>query len=162
MPQSDHSRGWIIALSLLVALMLTAMPLPEWAVNWRPAWVAMVLIYWCMALPDRVGIGISWTLGLLLDVQQGTVLGQNALGLAVIAFITLKSHQRLRVFPLVQQAILICCYILLFQVIVLWIKSMLGIPPMHWSYWMPAFSSMLLWPWIFIILRDVRRKFKVQ
>lgn len=162
MPQSIHSRSWIIALSLLVALMLTAMPLPEWAVNWRPAWVAMVLIYWCMALPDRVGIGISWTLGLLLDVQQGTVLGQNALGLAVIAFITLKSHQRLRVFPLVQQAILICCYILLFQVIVLWIKSMLGIPPMHWSYWMPAFSSMLLWPWIFIILRDVRRKFKVQ
>ena len=162
MPQSTYSRSWIIALSLLVALMLTAMPLPEWAVNWRPAWVAMVLIYWCMALPDRVGIGISWTLGLLLDVQQGTVLGQNALGLAVIAFITLKSHQRLRVFPLVQQAILICCYILLFQVIVLWIKSMLGIPPMHWSYWMPAFSSMLLWPWIFIILRDVRRKFKVQ
>ena len=162
MPQSDHSRGWIIALSLLVALMLTAMPLPEWAVNWRPAWVAMVLIYWCMALPDRVGIGISWTLGLLLDVQQGTVLGQNALGLAVIAFITLKSHQRLRVFPLVQQAFLVCGYILLFQIIVLWIKSMLGIPPMHWSYWMPAFSSMLLWPWIFIILRDVRRKFKVQ
>ncbi|OGT71098.1 MAG: rod shape-determining protein MreD [Gammaproteobacteria bacterium RIFCSPLOWO2_02_FULL_56_15] len=162
MPQSAHSRSWIIALSLLVALMLTAMPLPEWAVNWRPAWVAMVLIYWCMALPDRVGIGISWTLGLLLDVQQGTVLGQNALGLAVIAFITLKSHQRLRVFPLVQQAFLVCGYILLFQIIVLWIKSMLGIPPMHWSYWMPAFSSMLLWPWIFIILRDVRRKFKVQ
>lgn len=162
MPQAAHSRSWIIALSLLVALMLTAMPLPEWAVNWRPAWVAMVLIYWCMALPDRVGIGISWTLGLLLDVQQGTVLGQNALGLAVIAFITLKSHQRLRVFPLVQQAFLVCGYILLFQIIVLWIKSMLGIPPMHWSYWMPAFSSMLLWPWIFIILRDVRRKFKVQ
>src|SRR3990170_7781632 len=103
--EKQHGGG-VIFFSFIVALMLTAMPLPEWAVNWRPAWVAMVLIYWCMALPDRVGIGISWTLGLLLDVQQGTVLGQNALGLAVIAFITLKSRQRLRVFPLVQQAFL--------------------------------------------------------
>ncbi|TAJ95877.1 MAG: rod shape-determining protein MreD [Gammaproteobacteria bacterium] len=160
MPQTG--RMWIIALSLVIALMLTALPLPEWAVNWRPAWVAMVLIYWCMALPERVGIGVSWMLGVLLDVQQGTVLGQHALGLALVAYITIKSHQRLRVFPLFQQALVVCGYILLFQFIVLWIKGMLGIPPRHWSYWMPAFSSMLLWPWIFIVLRDVRRKFKIQ
>lgn len=162
MPQTATGRMWIIALSLVIALMLTALPLPEWAVNWRPAWVAMVLIYWCMALPERVGIGVSWMLGLLLDVQQGTVLGQHALGLAIVAYITIKSHQRLRVFPLFQQALVVCGYILLLQFIVLWIKGMLGIPPRHWSYWMPAFSSMLLWPWIFIVLRDVRRKFKIQ
>ncbi len=114
-----HHGGWVIIASLILAFMLTAMPLPEWAVNWRPAWVAMFLIYWCMALPDRVGIGIGWLLGLLLDVQQGTVLGQNALGLAVIAYVTLRSHQRIRVFPLVQQAILVCCYVLLFKLLVL-------------------------------------------
>jgi rod shape-determining protein MreD len=162
MPRTATGRMWIVALSLVIALMLTALPLPEWAVNWRPAWVAMVLIYWCMALPERVGIGVSWMLGLLLDVQQGTVLGQHALGLAIVAYITIKSHQRLRVFPLFQQALVVCGYVLLFQFIVLWIKGMLGIPPGHWSYWMPAFSSMLLWPWIFIVLRDVRRKFKIQ
>ncbi len=156
-----HHGGWVIIASLILAFMLTAMPLPEWAVNWRPAWVAMVLIYWCMALPDRVGIGIGWLLGLLLDVQQGTVLGQHALGLAVIAYITLKSHQRLRVYPLVQQAILVCCYVLLFQFLVLWIKGMMGLPPQHWTFWMPALTSMLLWPWLFIILRDIRRKFHV-
>jgi len=148
-------------MSLILAFMLTAMPLPEWAVNWRPAWVAMVLIYWSMALPDRVGIGIGWLLGLLLDVQQGTVLGQNALGLAVIAYITLRSHQRIRVFPLVQQAILVCCYVLLFKFLVLWIKGMMGLPPQHWTFWMPALTSMLLWPWLFIVLRDVRRRFHV-
>jgi len=148
-------------MSLILAFMLTAMPLPEWAVNWRPAWVAMVLIYWSMALPDRVGIGIGWLLGLLLDVQQGTVLGQNALGLAVIAYITLRSHQRIRVFPLVQQAILVCCYVLLFKLLVLWIKGMMGLPPQHWTFWMPALTSMLLWPWLFIVLRDVRRRFHV-
>jgi len=159
--QEQHHAGWIIAASFIVAFMLTAMPLPEWAVSWRPAWVAMVLMYWCMALPDRVGIGIAWMLGLLLDVQQGTVLGQNALALALLAWITLKSHQRMRVFPLAQQALVVCGYLLFLQFINLWIRGMMGVPPEHWTFWMPALTSMLLWPWLFIILRDLRRKHHV-
>ena len=46
-----HRGGWVIAASFVVALMLTALKLPEWALIWRPAWVALVLIYWCMAVP---------------------------------------------------------------------------------------------------------------
>jgi rod shape-determining protein MreD len=153
--------GWVIGISLLLAFMLTAMPLPDWVVNWRPAWVAMVLIYWCMALPERIGIAIGWSLGLLLDVQQGTVLGQNALGLSLLAWLTIKSYQRIRVFPLFQQGILICIYILFFQFIVLWIKGAMGLAPQSWTFWMPAITSGLLWPWIFIILRDIRRKYRI-
>jgi rod shape-determining protein MreD len=162
MKPGRRSGGWIIAATFLIAFMLTAMPLPEWASSWRPAWVAMVLIYWCMALPQRVGIGIAWLLGLFLDVQQGTVLGQNALGLAMIAWITTMSYQRLRVYPLVQQALVVCGYLLAFQILVIWIRGMMGVPPQHWTYWMPAFTSMLLWPWLFIILRDLRRKHQVN
>jgi len=157
-----HNGGSIIVLSFVIAFMLTAMPLPDWALNWRPAWVAMVLIYWCMALPERVGIGIAWMLGLLLDVQQGTFLGQHALGLAVIAYITVKSHQQMRVFPLIQQAMLVCGYILLLQMLNFWIKGMIGVPPGDWTFWAPAFTSMLIWPWLFVILRDSRRKFHVS
>jgi rod shape-determining protein MreD len=157
-----HQGGWIIVFSFVIAMMLMAMPLPEWAICWRPSWVAIVLIYWCMALPDRVGIGIGWVLGLLLDVQQGTVLGQNALGLAIIAYITLISFQRMRMYPLTQQAVLVCLYLLLYEVISLWIRGIMGVPPDNWTYWMPAFSSMLLWPWLFIVLRDVRRKYLVS
>ena len=158
---TKHSGGWVIILSLIIAFMLTAMPLPEWFINWRPAWIAMVLIYWCMALPERVGIGVAWVSGMLLDVQQGTVLGQHALALAVLAYIAVKSYQRIRVFPLTQQAVLIGLYILLFQFIILWVKGMMGVPPQHWSFWMPALTSMILWPWVFIILRDFRRRFHV-
>ena len=140
---------------------LTAMPLPEWALNWRPAWVTIVLIYWCMAIPQRVSIGIGWTLGLLLDVQQGTVFGQNAIALTIIAWIIVKLHQRIRVFPLVQQALLVCVLLLLAQLFTLWIRTMMGFPAQHWTYWAPAFTSMVIWPWLFIILRDVRRKFHV-
>jgi hypothetical protein len=53
MNKEKHHGSGIIVISFIVAIMLTAMPLPEWAINWRPAWVAMVLIYWCMALPHQ-------------------------------------------------------------------------------------------------------------
>jgi len=162
MNNSRHNGSWVIVASVVFAFALTAMPLPEWSNNWRPSWVAMVLVYWCMALPDRMGIGISWSLGLLLDVQQGTVLGQNALGLAILAYITLQSYQRIRVYPLTQQAMLMCGYVMLFQFISLWIRNIIGLPPQHWTFWMPAVPSMLLWPWLFIILRDLRRKFRVN
>ncbi len=151
--------GWCIIGSFVIAIMLTALPLPEWAVNWRPAWVAIVLIYWCMALPERVGIFAGWFCGLLLDVQQGTLLGLNALGLALIAYLTIRFHQRMRVFPLVRQAVLVCFYLLLYQLIVLLGNLASGIGSGGWRYWMPAVTSMLLWPWLFIILRDLRRKF---
>lgn len=156
-----HNGGGVIITSFIVAYMLTAMPLPDWAVNWRPAWVTVVLIYWCLALPERVGIGIAWLAGVILDVQQGTVFGQHAIALTIIAYIVIKSHQRVRVFPLAQQAMLICILLLFSQLLTLWIRALMGFPPQHWSYWMPALTSMVLWPWLFIILRDVRRKFQV-
>lgn len=161
MKNRQHNGGAIIIFSFIVAYMLTAMPLPEWALNWRPAWVTVVLIYWCLAIPNRVGIGIAWVLGLLLDVQQGTVFGQNAIALTIIAFIIIKTHQRVRVYPLVQQAMLVCVLLLLAQLFTLWIRAMMGFQPQHWTYWAPAFTSMVIWPWLFIILRDVRRKFHV-
>lgn len=161
MNHRQHNGGAIIIVSFIIAYMLTAMPLPEWALNWRPAWVTIVLIYWCLAIPNRIGIGIAWALGLLLDVQQGTVFGQHAIALTVIAFVIIKTHQRVRVFPLVQQALLVCILLLLAQLLTLWIRAMMGFTPQHWTYWAPAFTSMIIWPWLFIILRDVRRKFHV-
>jgi len=156
-----QNGGAIILLSFIVAFMLTAMPLPAWALNWRPAWVTIVLIYWCLALPHRVGIGIAWVAGLFLDVQQGTVFGQNTLALTLIAYIIITQHQRIRVFPLTQQALLVGILLLLSQLLTLWIRSMMGFTPQHWTYWAPALTSMLIWPWLFIILRDCRRKFYV-
>ncbi len=159
---NKNTGGWIIFISLLLAFLLTALPLPDWANHWRPAWVAMVLIYWCMALPNRVGIGIAWCLGLLLDVQQGALLGQNALGLALIAYFIIQIHKRFRLFPLVQQSSLIGFIIIFYLLIASWINGIMGIPPKSWVYWMPAFTSMVLWPWLFVILRDIRRKYHVS
>ncbi len=152
----------IIIVSFVISFILTAMPLPDWAQAWRPVWPAMVLIYWCMALPGRVGIGTAWCIGLLLDVQQGTLLGQHALGYTIIAFITLTIHQRMRVCSLSKQALVVCSILFFYMLISLWIRAVTGYPPQQWTYWMPPVTSMLLWPWLFVILRDVRRKYRIS
>ncbi|QKT02875.1 rod shape-determining protein MreD [Ectothiorhodospiraceae bacterium 2226] len=152
----------VIGASFAVALALTVLPLPGWTSAARPEWVALVLIYWCMAVPSRVGVGVGWGVGLLLDVMRGAVLGQHALSLAIVAYLTLKLHQRVRVYPLWQQALSILVLIALHQMILLWIRGITGQAPAGWDYWTPSLTSMLLWPWLFLILRDVRRRFQIS
>lgn len=157
-----HRGGGVIIASFVIALLLTMMPLPDWAARLRPEWVTMVLIYWCMALPERVGVGSAWLLGLLLDVVRGTVLGQYALALTAVAFVTLNAHQRLRLYPLWQQAVIAAILIAFELLLVVWIKGIIDQLPGSWDYWLPAVTSALLWPWFFVLMRDVRRRFQVR
>jgi len=149
----------VAGLSLFVAFMLTIMPLPEWVVEFRPDWVTLVLIYWAMALPARTGVTIAWLAGLMLDVSHGAILGQHAVGLTLVIYIVHLQHQRLRVASLIQQAIVIFFLLLLKQLIVLWVSGIVGHAPDTWLYFMPTLTGTLLWPWIYIIMRDMRRKF---
>ena len=89
-------RRWLLVPSLGVALLLTLLPLPEWASELRPPWVALTLLYWILAAPERVGVFWGWAMGLLLDVSIGTILGQHALSLAVMAWLMVSLQRRLR------------------------------------------------------------------
>jgi rod shape-determining protein MreD len=161
-PSSTGRGSGVIILSFVVALMLTALPMPEWAILWRPAWVALVLIYWCMALPGRAGVLVGWSVGLLLDVMAGTLLGQHALALAVLAFIAHKLHRRVRVLPVWQQGITVFGLVFVFQALLLWINGIKGMPVTISAYLAAPLISMLLWPWVFLVLRDARRRFSVS
>lgn len=161
MKQTRPRGAWVIVISIVLSLMLTALPVPVWALGWRPAWVALVLIYWCLAVPQRVGVGVGWVLGVVLDIMSGTLIGQHALGLCVVAFVTHKLHQQVRVLPLWQQGVSVFGLVLLYQVLVLWTNGIRGIPVQVWWYWAAPLTSMLLWPWVFILLRDLRRKYQV-
>ena len=162
MRQVRHQGGGAILVTFIVALMLTIIPLPDAIETARPEWVALVLIYWCMATPQRIGVGFGWLSGLLLDVLKGSLLGQHALALAVVAYLTLKFHQRLRVFPLWQQALMILVILMLLKLLILWFDGIIGLPAKNWQYWLTPFTGMLLWPAIFLVLRELRRTFKVR
>jgi rod shape-determining protein MreD len=152
-------RGfWAILASFALAMLLTAVPLPDWAGPWRPAWIALVLGYWNVALPERVGVGIAWFVGLLTDVLLGTLLGQHALGYAILAYLLVRSHKRIRMFPLAQQAVFFGGAMFVAYLIMLWVRLLIGLPSLPWHYWLPCLTSVLFWPWVFVILRDVRRR----
>ena len=141
--------------------MLAIMPLPDWAVVYRPEWVTLVLIFWAMESPSRIGVTMAWFAGLLLDVSYGTLLGQHAVGLVLVIYVIHMQHQRLRMASLLQQAIVIFFLLLIKQLLALWVDGMLGRAPDNWLYFMPTITSSLLWPWTYLILRDLQKKFGV-
>lgn len=157
-----HQGGVSILTTFLVSLLLTIAPLPDWAQHLRPPWVALVLIYWCIALPERIGVGVAWVAGISLDVLTGALFGQHALGLLMVAYMAVTIHQRMRLFPLWQQAPIVLIMLLVDRLLVLWVSGASGNPPPPLWYWMPAITGMLLWPGMFIILRRVRRQFRVS
>lgn len=154
-----YTGGWVIALSLVSALLLTLLPVPAAAQVYRPEWVALVVIYWCLAVPERMGVGVAWVMGILLDVISGALLGQHALALALVAYVALKLHRQTRLFPVWQQAFMVMLLIIMEQMLNLWVQGVIGQPPRSWKYWLPVLTSMLLWPWVFFLLRDLRRRY---
>ena len=154
--------GSMIILSFIFALILTIIPLPDWARLGRPDWVGLVLIYWCLALPDRVGVSYAFILGLLVDILTGALLGQNALGLTIVAYLTLNLHQRLRLYPVWQQSLTVLLLLAIHQLLNLWITRVIGRPPQNWTYWIPSIAGMLIWPLVFLSLRQLRRQFRIN
>ena len=148
----------VIPLSLMMALILTMMPLPDWAQVYRPDWVALILIYWSMALPKRVGLWVAFITGLFLDVTQSTLLGQHSLALVIITYINLNFYQRVRVMSLSYQALYVMLLLLINQLIVLWVEGVLQREPTLMAFLGPPLTGMMIWPWVFIVLRDIRRK----
>ena len=66
--ESTHG-GNIILFSFIAAFILSMVPLPQMLQSIRPEFVTIVLIYWCIALPNRVGVGMGWIAGLFFDVS---------------------------------------------------------------------------------------------
>lgn len=152
----------VIILTFMLAYVLAVMPLPAWLQWGRPEWVALTLIYWCIALPQRVGITAALMLGVGLDVLEGSVLGQNAFALVIVALLSHLLYQRLRVYSLWQQAVVVFILVGINQLICQWVQSIEGVSVLPRLFLLPALSSALLWPVILHSLRSLRRYYQVS
>jgi len=153
-------RGYsIILATLLISLVLSVLPMPENLQLYRVQWTALVLVYWCMAVPEKVGVGFAFVTGLLLDILTGTLLGQHALGLSVVGFITLKTYRRVRVFPLWQQSVFVVALLVVERLLFFWVDGTIGRPAKTAESWVAPLLGGLIWPWLFIVMRDLRRRF---
>jgi rod shape-determining protein MreD len=154
---------WVILLSFFIAYLLAIVPFPEWAMNYRPEWVPMILIYWAMALPYRVGIGSAWAAGLVLDVLEGSTLGVNALALVVVAYVALSLHLRMRMFSTLKQSGLVLALVGLNLMLCNWLQIVTGQSvSSNLMFLMAAVTSAVIWPSLFQLLRQIRRSFDVR
>lgn len=151
----------VIGLSFVAALILSVVPMPVPFDAGRPMWLAMVVAYWVMALPHRVGLLTAWVAGLATDVLFGELFGQNALVLVMVAWLVLLLYQRIRRFPLWQQSLVMLPVLGIAQMVSLWLSSLVGNRPPTLLYLLPALVSTVLWPWVFTVLRLLRRRFHV-
>lgn len=156
MNRDRASRRTPVLLSFLIGLMLTIMPLPDSLAMFRPDWVAMLVIFWAMQLPRTWGIGAAWVAGIILDVSQGTLLGQHALALGCVAFITVRLHLLMRVFPIVQLTATVFPILAIYQFLLFWINGVAGVNAPSVAYWGPVISGTVMWPVAMAILSGLR------
>ena len=147
---------WLLPTSLVVALLLGLLPLPGWLQPFRPNWLALVLVYWLIEAPDRVGLGVAFLMGLAADIAFGSLLGEQALRLAIMAFIVQRFRAQLRFFPLSQQALAIAGLLFNDRVVSAVVHLALGEPLLPPAFWWAPLVGMLLWAPVFVMMDRLR------
>ncbi len=145
-------------LSLLAGVILTVVALPEGWRPLRPFWLGLMVIWWSLEAPDRMGLGAAFLLGLIQDILIGTLLGEHAFRLVAIAFLMLRFRSRLRFFPMWQQALAVLAILINDRIVTWALRSIAGDTAINWQFWLAPFAGALLWPWMFLLLDDLRRR----
>lgn len=156
------NNGMIIIFTLLLALIASIMPMPHNIDAFRPDWLLIALIYWTIALPTRVNIVTAWVMGLILDVLLGSTLGIHAAATALSVYIATVNFQKIRNFSLWQQALIVGVLVALYHLLVFWLQRFLHDIAFLPTYLYPVLTSIIVWPWAFLLLRKVRRHFRIK
>jgi rod shape-determining protein MreD len=148
-----HTRfSWLaVFISFLIAAVFEVVVLPDSLLKFRPEWLALTLIYWLLRHPEKVGISIAVIFGLIMDVISGSVLGVHVLAYSVTAYLVLSMHQRLKMFPVVQQSFVVFFLVSIYLMIVYLLSVMLNGAGGGLSYLWLALTSALAWPLVLIL-----------
>jgi rod shape-determining protein MreD len=136
----------------LLALVLTVVPLPPWLDVLRPAFLVLAVLYWSINAPRTGGIAFGFFAGLMLDVFQGPILGQHALALALVTYIAVREHQRIRSKPAFQQALIVFAALAVYEFVVFAIDGWSGHPVTSPLRWVHTVTGALIWPPVAAIL----------
>jgi rod shape-determining protein MreD len=156
------NNGLIVVFTLLLSLIASIMPMPLSIDMFRPDWTLVVVLYWSLALPSRINVITAWVCGFILDVLLGSILGVHAAAMAISVYIAVVNFQKIRNFSLWQQSLIIGVLASLYHLIVFWLQRFLTDTSFLPSYLYPVFTTILLWPWAFLLLRKIRRHFQIR
>lgn len=156
-----HNR-WIIWLLLFVGILLQIMPWPSAIYMIKPNWLLLILIYWLIALPHRVGIGSAFFIGIIMDLFLGSILGVHAFAFSIVAYLAMFKFQLVRNSALWQQLLIIVflsvCYDFCLFMLKIIINHAITVTPM---LFLSDAVNGILWPWFLLLLRYIRRRFRI-
>jgi rod shape-determining protein MreD len=155
------SLWWFVG-TLVFALLSMLVPLPSVLEPFKPYWPALFLLYWSLESEDRVTLGLAFAIGLVADLLNGVLLGEQALRLCALVFIALRFRSRLRFFPMWQQTLAVLALLLNDRILLLIVRVLAGasLPPASW--WISPFVGAALWPFLFLLLDDLRMRLRIQ
>ena len=148
--------------SSFIALALTILPMPQWILHFWPDWMALVVIYWSLTVPDRVGPWIGFLIGTVLEVLFVRNFGVLGFGMATLAFLVNRASLQLRVLSVWQQMIVIGLFIGIFKLITGWLYGLIDDFTITDEYWYSLLGGMLIWPFVFILLQELRRSARIN
>lgn len=145
-----------IALTLILALVADMVPIGRLAV--MPDLLAVVLVFWGVHQPRRVGVGWAFAFGLLIDVHHGSLLGQHALAYSTLVYGAVSLHRRIPAFGLIGQALHVLPLFAAAHAVSLLVRMLVGGMWPGWTLaWAPLFEA-ALWPLATILLLAPQRR----
>ncbi|EER47505.1 rod shape-determining protein MreD [Actinobacillus minor] len=153
---------FVLVSIFIVAFILEIMPWPIGFQGFRPSWLILVLIYWALALPDKVSVGTAFIAGIVWDLILGSILGIHALVLSISIYFVAKHHLVLRNLSLWLQGLLVMLYIIMIRGFIFVIEHTLHAATFNTQEIAGAFISGILWPWVFLLMRQIRRQLRLR
>jgi rod shape-determining protein MreD len=148
MNMGHREPRWAVFITVLLAIIVQTLPLPNWLEPVRPSFICLVIIF----APHAGGIFAPWLAGLALDVFKGEVLGQNALAVALVAYIAMSLHQRLRNQTLVQQSLFVFAMLTLNEFVVWAVEGWSGNAATTPWRWIQPMIGAMLWPFVALLV----------
>lgn len=148
---------WAVSLSIFVAAVFTVIPVPQVIFLYWPDWVALVLFYWALTVPDKVGPFVGWAVGTLMEVLFVQTFGVLGLGFATLVFTVNRINLQLKVLSVWQQMLVVGLFIGIFKLITGWLYGMISGFTISSEYFYSLIGCMVSWPFLFILLQELRR-----
>jgi len=155
MKNSIFRGAWMIIATFILAFILDFLPLGYKAIWFRPSFTLLVLFYWVLNVPQRVNVGVAFTIGILFDLLSGTLLGEHALVFVLLTYLLVRLQHRFHIDTLLQQSILIALLLLGNKAMIFIIQLILGQWLNSGWYWLSLLTSLLIWPLLAIILDSI-------
>lgn len=146
MPIRDPRFPGAVLVTLVIAIILTIIPLRDDIAFWRPEWIALTLVHWALIIRDRLSLVVAFIVGLLIDTLYGSILGQHALGYVLVTYFSVRLGLRMTAESFLQQFALLFAILGLYMLVNLWILRVTSDINSGWMYWASLLSSLLIWP----------------